>query len=109
MRYSAWASRFPGIPDPLEELTSIVESSRRTSLARRDALAARRAMLDRTEATGVAPRSSPTTSSTAPDQSPPSEASPNERPLRAIHVTRNTHGGNFGRSIVDRVYESYEG
>lgn len=110
VRYSSWASRLRalGLPDPLEEMASLSESSQRTSLASRSALERRRAEMDRVESTGWRPQASTPMMPSAPETpSRPSEDHQVEPP-RAIHVTRTTHGGRFGRSIVDRVLDTYD-
>ena len=107
MRYSAWASRSaPTIPDPLEEMARLCESSRETSRANLAALAARRAMMDQVGETGAG-RSYPPPTSQPPEPTHRSEGS-HEPPRNVINVTRRTHGGAFGRSVVDRVAESYD-
>lgn len=110
MRYSNWASsqRAMGLPDPLEEMERLSESSRMTSLASRSALARRREEQDRVADSGWRPQASGPMMPSAPET--PSRPSEDHRvePPRAIHVTRNTHGGPFGRSVVDRVLDSYD-
>lgn len=109
MRYSSWASRQRslGIPDPLEEMASLNESSHQTFLANRSALERRRAEMDQVHASGWRPLAG--TPMMQPEPEKPSHPSEGQiEPPRAIHVTRNTHGGPFGRSIVDRVLDTYD-
>lgn len=65
--------------------------------------------MDQTVATGWRPMASASTMQQSEPETPshPSEDTKVEPP-RAIHVTRNTHGGRFGRSIVDRVLDTYD-
>jgi hypothetical protein len=90
-------------------MSRLTDQGRATSLANRSALDRRREAMDRTEATGWRPQASTPMMRSAPETpSHPSEG-PQVEPPRAIHVTRSTHGGNFGRSVIDRVLDSYDG
>lgn len=100
-----------GLPDPLEALARLSERHRKGSRDGLARLAALTARLDETMQTGWQPRGRPQPPSPdyGPSRTSPSEGPANDAPLPAIHVTRNTHGGRFGRSIHAIIAESYRG